>query len=613
MARLSRLIGLAALGLAVVTAHAGGDLRPTRASQILDLLRYAKRSGQAVATLPAGMLLLDQPIALGPEFAGMTLRAAPEGTWLVGASLVEGWEPAPDRRLPDAARGQVWRAQLPQGSLRGELVVGLQIQPAPAYPGRGYLTIGGSPAPGAIAFQDPAPGAWSPEAWQGGNALIVEGWSPGYATFRAAASELRPDRVQLAQVPWYPLLAGHRFRFRNALEFLDEPGEAVVDPGSGWVYWWPTEHWDTEETLITSVEGLVRLSGANGFRFERVGFGPCLGDAVVVTSASDVVFSRCRFSGAEGRGLVCADERISRLIVEGCDFTDLGRDGLVLRGGDRFGLVASGSVVRDCLFARCARIEGHANGLRLSGVGHTVERCLFLDLPAAGIRAYNSGSHLLPQQSGLNDSIIRECLFERVSLEAVDGGAIVASRDWSSQGNSIIGCVFRSIRQGWSSPLAPPVSGVFLDDRMAGWRIESSHFVDCHTGVHIVGGWGTVIRRCQFVGTGLAVRFYEGSRIDPWGPGVPWYDKLAAFEVTKAPWSLRYPALANLVSRNTSLPSFGFATGCEVSSCQRAASGWVQPIRVATGLPAYPWVSVTMFGNGTTVGPIPQIRRRMEP
>jgi len=613
LSRPLRSVLFATLGLMVSGAWALGDLRPFRASQVLELLRLAKRSGLSAATLPPGKLLLDQPILLGPEFSGMALQAAPEGTWLVGASLVEGWEPADDGRLPAVARGQVWRAPIPLGASRAELVVGLQTQAAPAYPQSGYLAIGGSPSAGVVSFSDPAPGTWSPAAWQGGNALIVEGWSPGYASFRSRVADLQPGRATLAPTPWYPLLAGHRFRFRNALEFLDEPGEAVVEPGAGWVYWWPTELWDTEETLLTTVEGLVRLNGANGFRFERIGFGPCLGDAVQVGSATGVTFRRCRFVGAEGRGLVCADDLVRELTVEGCDFVDLGRDGLVLRGGDRFGLVASGSAVRDCLFQRCARLEGIFSGLRLSGVGHTVERCLFLDLPAAAIRAYNSGSASLPQQSGLNDSTIRECLFERVSLEAVDGGAIVASRDWSSQGNAIVGCVFRGIRPGWSSPLAPPVSGIMLDDRMAGWRIESCHFVDCQTGVHLVGGWGTVVRRCQFVGTDLAVRFYAGSRLTQWGPGVPWFDKLAAFRVTLAPWSQRYPALANLVSRNTSLPSFGFATGCEVSSCQRSASGWQQPIRVATGLPEYPWVTVTMFGNGTTVGPIPDIRRRMEP
>ncbi|MCX7800400.1 MAG: right-handed parallel beta-helix repeat-containing protein [Fimbriimonadales bacterium] len=597
-------------------ALAGDPVRMVRASELLEAMRAARRAGQTTFTLPSGKLLLDAPLNIGRELSGLTVRGAPGGTWLVGASLVEGWEPVAGQpeaeRLPAAARPHVWRAPIPPGAAKGELLLGLKPQPAPSYPAAGFLPIRSAPS-GFLAFSDPAPARWSAQAWSGGNLLFVEGWSPGYASFRARVAELAPGMATLAETPWYPLLEGHRFRFRNALEFLSAPGEAVVEPGSGWVYWWPTDDWDDHETLMTSVQGLVRLNGADGFRFESVGFGPCLGDAVQVRSATGVVFSRCRFFGMEGRGLACTDDQVRSLTVEGCDFVECGRDGLVLRGGDRFGLAASGSVVRDCLFQRCARIERHAQGLRLSGVGHTVERCLFLDLPAAAIRCYNSGSALLPQESGLNDSTIRECLFERVSLEAVDGAAIVASRDWSSQGNAVLGCVFRGIRPGWNSPLAAPVSGIMLDDRMAGWRIEGCHFVDCQTGVHLVGGWGNTIRRCQFVNTDLAIRFWAGSRLTAWGPGVPWFDKLASFRVTVAPWSQRYPALANLVSRNTSQASFGFAFGCEVSGCQRSATGWQQPIRVATGLPEYPWVSVTMFGNGTTVGTIPSINRRMAP
>ncbi|MCS6879120.1 MAG: right-handed parallel beta-helix repeat-containing protein [Geminicoccaceae bacterium] len=200
---------------------------------ILRALATARGRPSAIVVELEGTFFLDRPLELGPEHAGLVMRASARGARLVGGIplATASWRRAPDGAL----ELELADPRLPEGPLDLHLD-GTRLEPArhpdgdPADPRAGWLfTAAGTD--GARAFyahpSDLAP--LPPEP--GLSVLIYDApqWATNFA--RVARFDPRTGLVELADnVDWHRLGPGTPYRFSGSRRFLDRPGEWHFDP-----------------------------------------------------------------------------------------------------------------------------------------------------------------------------------------------------------------------------------------------------------------------------------------------------------------------------------------------------------------------------------------------
>lgn len=201
---------------------------------------------------------------------------------------------------------------------------------------------------------------------------------------RAIVTFHEPESRVEFEHPWPQPVFGPKFRnaaffLANALEFLDAPGEWYADVGAGRIYFWPAHEADlaSSRVIAPALETLVEISGTperpvENLRFEGISFqhttwlrpsisghvplqaGFYLRDAyglqpkgtpdwrsldnqawigrppaaVTGNDLRKVSFYRCRFEHTAANAL---DLRtgVQDGTVEGCEFSDIGINGLV--------------------------------------------------------------------------------------------------------------------------------------------------------------------------------------------------------------------------------------------------------------------------------------------
>ncbi|MCS6779287.1 MAG: right-handed parallel beta-helix repeat-containing protein [Geminicoccaceae bacterium] len=180
-----------------------------------------------------GTFFLERPIELGPQHAGLVLRAGPRGARLLGGVDLSAvrWRRGPDgvleTRLDDP--------RLPAGPLDLHLD-GLRLEPArepdadPGDPRAGWLlTQPGSE--GVRAFRA-RPGDLSGLTAEPGLSVLIYDANQWWTNLvRVARLDARTGLVELADnVDWYRLGPGTPFFFAGSRRFLDRAGEWHFDP-----------------------------------------------------------------------------------------------------------------------------------------------------------------------------------------------------------------------------------------------------------------------------------------------------------------------------------------------------------------------------------------------
>lgn len=546
--------------------------------------------------LAAGTYELSRTLVLtvsdsGTASAPVTWKAAPGGrVRITGGREISGWSAATDQavlgRLLPAVRPLVRVTDLPAqgvrdfGTLRRrgfglepevsglELVCADRMMTLARHPNDGWLTVSatltGDAGVERFAFLDPGVTGW---------ARASGAWVHGYWTFDWADTHdpvvaFDPARGEAAirtPADWYGVTTGARFRFEDALEALDAPGEWWLDRAAGRLYFLPPGGTEPVRTVVTLLEGpLITLAGASHVRLEGLILEDGRGDGVRVTDGADCRVTGCVIRNLGGLGVRIRGGRDHR--VRSCDVYGTGEGAVALAGGDRATLTPCGHAAENNDlhdYARWSRT--YRPGVLVEGVGCRVAHNWIHDAPHNAI--------LL----GGNDHLIELNLIERVCLETGDTGAFYTGRDPTARGTVIRHNIFRNLSQTQARPgEVNEVMAVYLDDCACGTRVEGNLFDHAGWAVMIGGGRDNEVAGNVFIGCDPAVSVDAralGWAKELYRPGGGWEmaAKLEAVPLRSARWRERYPAL-----RGYSLATSGSPTGNRITGNVCAGGRWLQ-------------------------------------
>ncbi len=522
-----------------------------------------RRGAVAVCLLP-GEYRRAAPLVLGPEDGGTAAapviwKADASGIALLnGGVLISGFHPVTDAevltRLPESVRGRVLSASLPE-----------QIT-LPDWPQRGY-GLDGAPQPEVFHQGQPLqPARWPNTGWilaseakqEGEKQLPIlrfteipaKSWLQaddlclaGYpfwhwADYRGPArfTDLTSGTVLLSGAPPYGVRPGQPWYFLHILEELDTPGEWYIDRASRRLYLLPPPDWSGDVVVTTLDAPLIQAKNVRHLRLEGLRFANGRDSAVHAQDCADLLIYRCDVRCMGGDGFRITGERCS---IRSTQIGWMGRGGIRLAGGDRRTLSPSGNLVENCHIHHLSRLDRtYTPAVWLDGVGATVRRNLFEHIASSGMRVEG------------NDHLVELNVVRDVVTESDDQGGLDMWGDPTYRGNVIRFNRWERIGGG-IHPTGQ--AGVRLDDAISGTLVYGNLFIDCTRGlfggVQLHGGKDNIIDNNRFE------QCVAGISLSPWGPD-GWRrfvlegmgaSRLKLVDVTRPPYSTRYPELARLL------------------------------------------------------------------
>jgi hypothetical protein len=585
----------AAVALELHVSPQGSDTAPGTADrpfQTLERARDVLRTLKATGPLPAagieivihpGTYRVAQSFLLTQEDSGtsnapIVYRAAgPSAPRFTGGGTLRNFtlveDPATLARLPEAARGKAWQADLAQAGLTNSLPFvlggfssgrGFRTHPAmelfvngepmtlARWPNEGFVMTGEVPGPltlpawdrkpgspeGRFRFDGDRPARWigEPDAWLYG--YWFWDWADSYEKIQSIDLEKR--EITLAK-PWhtYGYRKDQRYHAINLLSELDAPGEWYLDRAQGRLFLFAkSDPRSAVVELSAAPFPLMELRNASHLRFEGLLWECGAADGLRLENSENCQLLGCTVQKMAGNGIDVRGGR--RIEIRSCDIHTLGRGGIALVGGNRKTLTPSEHRVENCHIHHLSRIDHtYTPGIWMDGVGHQIRNNLIHHVASSAMRV-EGNEHLVE----LNE-------VHRVVLESDDQGAVDMFGNPTYRGNVYRYNYWHHLGNWQKSGEVSHTqrAGIRLDDAICGTRIHGNVFQRCSTGqshfggVQIHGGKENLVESNLFVDTAAAVSF------TPWGDK-RWREFVAksldAPAIDRALYLQRYPALASL-------------------------------------------------------------------
>ncbi len=505
-------------------------------------------------------------------------------------------------RLDASVRGQVLQASLQE----------LGFPELKAYP----LKFNGSPAIPELFFNDRRMtlARWPNEGWatvakilssgtepgdpSGGKSLpsfeysgdrpqrwrLEEGvWLLGYWSFdwsseaiKVKAIDTAQRRIELAGNHWYGLKQGNpsprRYRAVNLLEELDAPGEYYIDVKAKTLFFLPPAPMDGAKIVLSSLNApLICVKGASDIVIQGFTLEASLGDGLAIKGGRSVSVQSCEVRNARVLGIDVDGGYAHR--VEACDIHDTGEGGLRLKGGDRKTLEpARHEALNNHIWLFSIHKQTYANAIEMLGAGSRAAHNLIHDAP-----------HQAVSVNG-NDHIFEYNIVHDVCAETDDCGAFYKGRNPSCRGNILRFNFWYNI----GSPMGHGNAAVYFDDGDGGELVFGNVFFRC--GYPGRGSFGSIFSHGGHDILAENNVFIECKRAlgsAPWNDarwrkaimtdgkdGWNWQTKLLKdVDVTKPPYTVRYPELAGFMDPQPGQPRVNCAKRNLIAMCADISSG----------------------------------------
>lgn len=222
------------------------------------------------------------------------------------------------------------------------------------------------------------------------DALVYHAWTAEFHRLqRVVAANSTALFAQKAATPVgkYSWASDGRYVLFGSRDFLDAPGEWVLDATNGTVLYIPRS--DAERAALLNgslsatmpvVESLLSLNGVENTTFTDLSFShTASGDpgthwsyfppsaAVMVSASRNVAFDGCRVSHGGTSGLQVGSGA-ANVTISSCAFTDLGGEGITMTGADATLVVINNTLVNDTGIIWM----GQPAGIRLRGAADIV-------------------------------------------------------------------------------------------------------------------------------------------------------------------------------------------------------------------------------------------------
>ena len=586
--------------------------------EVRKLKAAASAAGRGVTVvLRGGVYTFDQGFILDAQDSG-TLRAPVlyqacpgEKVILAGGPTVpaDAFNPVTAAKVLDrfdpAARGQVVQADLRARGISDLDSVPVKYQGAPAvpelffndqrmtlarWPNEGWTTIAKIIAPGScprtgdkgdeggvFEYSGDRPSRWNVEAGVWLHGYWCYDWYDEVIQVKAIDRENR--HITLAAPSVYSVRQGNpqprRYYAVNLIEELDGPGEYFIDSAAGRLYFWPPGPLADARVVLSLLKGpVVAVRDATGVALRGFVVEASLGNGIEVTGGRGVCIQACEVRNTRALGIKVSAGTAHK--VEGCDIHDTGTGGIVLTGGNRKALTPGGHAAINNHIQRFSRHKlTYSNALMLQGVGNRAAHNLIHDAPHQAIAIAG------------NDHVFEYNIVHHVCMETDDCGAYYKGRNPSCRGNIIRYNFWHNI----GSPMGHGSAAIYFDDGDGGDIVFGNVFFRCGdpgTGsfgtVFSHGGHDNLAENNIFIQCGRALGSAPWSH-ERWketikgGNDCFWQDKLLKeVDITKPPYTTRYPSLAGFMDPKPGQPRVNRAVRNVFVRCAHVSSGnWQVP------------------------------------
>lgn len=592
--------------------------------QARDALRKTKTPGDKAAKgarviVRGGVYTLSRTFALETQDSGASdapvLYEAWPGQQVVlsgGPTVPPGaFRPVSDakvlKRLDPAAQGHVLEVNLRTLGVTRLDRFPVKFQGTPAapelffanrrmtlarWPNDGWATIAKIVAPGAVPrvgetgtdggvfeYSGDRPSRWNADAGV---------WLHGYWCYdwyseiiRVQSIDRQQHQITLAAPSTYGVKQGNpsprRYYALNLLEELDNPGEYFIDSRAGALYFWPPGTLAGQRVVLSTLNApLVAIHGASNVCLRGFVLEASLSDAIQVSGGNAVRIQACEVRNTRGMGIVVSGG--TRHSVEACDVHDTGTGGILMAGGDRKTLTPAGhEVVNNHIWRFSIHKPTSSYALLLEGVGNRATHNLIHDAPhqAVGI--------------GGNDHVFQYNIVHHVCMETDDCGAFYKGRNPSCRGNLIRYNFWHNIGR----PMGHGNAAIYFDDGDCGDTVFGNVFFRC--GDPGKGSFGTVFSHGGHDFLAENNIFLDCKRAfgsAPWndhrwkaaidgGEDCFWQERLLKeVDITKPPYTTRYPALVGFMNPKPGQPRVSRAVRNVIAMCADVKSGnWQVPAK----------------------------------
>jgi hypothetical protein len=572
-----------------------------------DAVRAFKEKSATQVIVHGGTYVFDKPFELSAADSGTWEAAAGESVRIAGGpklpadAFQEVTDDAVRARLKENARGQVRQLDLskfgnseiadyPQ-KFRGmpavpELFFNDRRMNVARWPNQSWTTIAkfvetgsiprdgdNSNKPGVFEYAGDEPSRWNLDAGV---------WLQGYWCFdwhdeaiRVRSIDKSKRQITLDAPAVYGVRQGNpaprRFRALNVLEELDEPGEFYIDRAAKRLYFWPPEKLDAKARIVLSTLNgpLLRVKDAAHVTVRGFTFEACLSNGIEVIGGQDVRLVGCTVRNVREMGIRVTGGTDHH--VERCDITETGTGGLALEGGDRKTLTPAHHEAADNHIWNFSRHQPTGSyAITLGGVGNRAAHNLIHDAPHQAVLING------------NDHVFELNVVRNVVTETDDAGAVYKGRNPSCRGNIIRNNLFSDIGASFGHASC----AVYFDDGDGGDLVVGNVFVRCGnpTGTNFGaifshGGHGIRAENNLFIDCPRAL----GSA--PWddarwknalngGEDCHFPEKLLKeVDITKPPYTTRYPELVGFMDPKPGEPRVSRATNNVLVRTKELASG----------------------------------------
>jgi hypothetical protein len=393
-----------------------------------------------------------------------------------------------------------------------------------------------SDKPGAFVYEGERPARWlsAPAVWLQGYWCFD--WSS--ETIRVETIDTNAHAITLAKQHHYGLGSGNRgprrFFAVNLLEELDQPGEYLIDRGSGELFFWPPGSMERAHVVLSTLTSPVIVArDVSHVVFQGLTIECCAGNGMEIKGGQHNSILGCRVCNSGMDGIVV--EGGSHHRVQGCDIFDTGTAGLKISGGDRPSLTPSGhEAVNNHIYNVSRRQRTHAYHVHLGGVGVRLAHNLLHD-----------GPHQAIGLAG-NDHLIEFNEIHHTGMETDDCGAFYMGRDPSERGSVLRYNFWHDI----GSTRSHGSCAVYFDDGAGGQTVLGNVFYRAAGGsfgaVFSHGGHDNTVRNCIFVECPLALGSapWNDKGWNEWLAGSLWQQRLLKdVDITRPLYLDRYPDL----------------------------------------------------------------------
>jgi hypothetical protein len=545
------------------------------------------RTDTLTVFLRAGTFELSNPLVIGPRDCGtdrmpVLWTAFPgDSVRITGGHALTGFTPVTDSlaltRIPAPLRSSILQLNLkkagiteygtitPRGNPGMELFVNGNRMQLARWPNDGWLHIADVPQTGdsmlnkgldrekrfdgvpvgrhygRISFSEDRPATWGPASDIYVHGYWTWDWSDSFQ--KVARIDAARREITLATPHHhYGYTKNQRYYFLNILEELDSPGEWYIDRTRGMLFLYPAEPAGPRTAEVSLLEDpLVSCDTASHVIFRGLHFTTSRGNGIRITGGNDVRIDGCSFTHLGSDAVVVNGGQGHA--VTNTEIADVARGGVLLTGGDRLTLTRGNHRVFNTSvhhYSRWLRTGSYA--AILDGVGQTMEHCLVHDAPFEAV--YIKG----------NDHTVAFCEFHSVMKESGDAGAIHTGRNWTWRGNRILNNYFHDLQ----GPGLHGVMGMYMDDWASGFIVTGNIFYRAGRATLIGGGRDNIVENNLYVecspsihldarGLSWAKYYFDGTY-----PTL--FDGLKEVHHAEPPYSTRYPDLSSLPGPTQQLP-----------------------------------------------------------